>query len=74
MIRRVVLVIALSAIGVCAQEHGAAPATDAHGAAEHKSEGPQEVSIWWKWANFAVLAGGLAYLISKNAPAYFAVT
>jgi F-type H+-transporting ATPase subunit b len=28
--------------------------------------------IWWKWANFLILAGGLGYLISKSAPAFFA--
>ncbi|MFN0102307.1 MAG: hypothetical protein ACKV2U_09475 [Bryobacteraceae bacterium] len=61
--RQLVLILAMAAIGVWAQEH--APA-------EHKSDGPKEVSIWWKWANFALLAGGLGYLISKNAPAYFA--
>ena len=27
--------------------------------------------IWWKLANFAVLVGGLGYLISKNAGPYF---
>jgi F-type H+-transporting ATPase subunit b len=27
--------------------------------------------IWWKWANFLILAGGLGYLISKSAPAFF---
>ena len=27
--------------------------------------------IWWKWANFIILAGGLGYLIGKNAPAFF---
>lgn len=56
--RRLVLVLALGAMGLLAQEH--------------KSEGPKEVSIWWKWANFAILAGGLGYMISKHAPAYFA--
>ena len=25
----------------------------------------------WKWANFLILAGGLGYLIAKNAPALF---
>lgn len=69
-----------------AGEHGAAPAAAhgetphgeaahgaaGHGEAEHKSGGPAEVSIWWKWANFALLAGGLGYMIAKNAPAYFA--
>jgi F-type H+-transporting ATPase subunit b len=27
--------------------------------------------IWWKWANFAILAGGLGYLIRKNVPPLF---
>lgn len=27
--------------------------------------------IWWKWANFLVLAGGLGYLIGKNVPPMF---
>jgi F-type H+-transporting ATPase subunit b len=27
--------------------------------------------IWWKWANFAILAGGLGYLIRKHVPAMF---
>src|ERR1700754_1591960 len=27
--------------------------------------------IVWKWVNFAILAAGLGYMISKAAPAYF---
>jgi F-type H+-transporting ATPase subunit b len=27
--------------------------------------------IWWKWANFLILAGGLGYLVGKSAPAFF---
>ena len=27
--------------------------------------------IWWKWANFAILAAGLGYLISKHVPPLF---
>ena len=27
--------------------------------------------IWWKWANFAILAVGLGYLIAKNVPPLF---
>ena len=27
--------------------------------------------IWWKWANFLILAGGLGYLIRKNVPPLF---
>lgn len=30
-----------------------------------------EPSIWWKWANFVMLAGALGFLIAKNAPAFF---
>lgn len=32
----------------------------------------KEPSDIWKWANFALLAGGLGYLIARNAPAFFA--
>lgn len=73
MIGKLVLVLIFGAVGIWAQEHGATEKqSNAHGAAEHKSDGPKEVSIWWKWANFAILAGGLGYMIAKNAPAYFA--
>jgi len=27
--------------------------------------------IWWKWANFAILAAGLGYLIGKQAPVLY---
>jgi F-type H+-transporting ATPase subunit b len=27
--------------------------------------------VWWKWANFAILAAGLGYLIGKNVPPLF---
>jgi len=27
--------------------------------------------IWWKWANFLILAGGLGYLLRKNLPPLF---
>jgi F-type H+-transporting ATPase subunit b len=47
-----------------------APAIAAEEGGEHGG-GMKEPSIWWKWANFAILAGGLGYLISKHAPAYF---
>ncbi len=44
-------------------------------AQEGKKEGGEgeggDVSMW-KWANFLVLAGGLGYLIGKNAPPFFA--
>jgi F-type H+-transporting ATPase subunit b len=47
-----------------AEEH--APKGEAHG-----EEGGQNV-ILWKWANFAILAAGLGFLIVKQAGPYFA--
>jgi F-type H+-transporting ATPase subunit b len=42
------------------------------GAAETKQQAEQgDPWLLWKWVNFLILAGGLAYLISKNAPAMF---
>jgi F-type H+-transporting ATPase subunit b len=45
-------------------------------AAEPAAEGgvqeEKEPSPVWLWANFLLLAGGLGYLVAKNAPAFFA--
>jgi F0F1-type ATP synthase membrane subunit b/b' len=38
---------------------------------EAEEEKPMPHELWWKLANFAVLAGGLGYLIAKNAGPYF---
>jgi F-type H+-transporting ATPase subunit b len=40
-----------------------------HGEAAQEEE--HEPSIWWKWANFAILAGGIGYLVAKNAGPFF---
>jgi F-type H+-transporting ATPase subunit b len=45
--------------------------TAALAAAQETSEAPGESSELWKWANFLILAGGLAYLIAKNLPPFF---
>jgi F-type H+-transporting ATPase subunit b len=52
-------------------EHGAAHAEEAvkHGEGHAQAAMPNE--IWWKWANFALLAIGLGYLIGKNAGPFF---
>jgi F-type H+-transporting ATPase subunit b len=41
---------------------------------EHTGESEEEIphEIWWKWANFAILAGVLGYLTAKNAGPFFA--
>ena len=48
----------------------------AHAQVEQKAPTqPQEVNadpwIWWKWANFLILAGVLGYLINKSAGTYY---
>lgn len=48
------------------------PQEPAHAAeAAHETEG-HDPWLGWKWANFAILAVGLGYMIAKNAPALFA--
>ncbi|MSV28673.1 MAG: hypothetical protein EXQ52_08005 [Bryobacterales bacterium] len=73
MTRRALLCTALLATtliapAVRAQETHATPAAE-HAQGEHKPE--KDLTIW-KWANFAILAGLLGYMIAKNAPAFFA--
>jgi F-type H+-transporting ATPase subunit b len=65
--KRLILALALAA-GLCfAQEHGEEK-NPAHGTAAEE-EGGLEI---WKWVNFLILAGGLGYLIGKNAGPFFA--
>jgi F-type H+-transporting ATPase subunit b len=76
--KRAAWLIALFAIALYAQE-GHEPKAAEHAPAAHEAaaeghgggheEGP---GIIWKWANFAILAGGLGYMISKNAGPFFA--
>jgi F-type H+-transporting ATPase subunit b len=47
------------------------PQEPASGSAETRQAEQGDPWIWWKWVNFIILAGGLGYLISKNAPAFF---
>jgi F-type H+-transporting ATPase subunit b len=55
--------------------HPGGPAdTHAEAAAKHgeaHEQHPMPNEIWWKWANFAILAGVLGWLISKYAGAFF---
>ena len=62
----------LLAFAAWAQHEPARPAESpaAEGAREAKAE-EHEPSIWWKWANFAILVAGLGYVIGKNAGPFF---
>lgn len=60
------LVLAAFLLGACgagvyAQDQGE----------QAKTEESGDKWIVWKWANFAILAAGLGYLISKNLPPFF---
>jgi F-type H+-transporting ATPase subunit b len=59
------LIVMLLAASLHAQER---PPSAHEQAAETESG---DNMLWWKWANFLILAGGLGYLISKNAGAFF---
>jgi F-type H+-transporting ATPase subunit b len=64
--RRATLTIALGLAFACYALPQEAPSKTT------ANEGEQSDSmIWWKWANFAILAVGLGYLIAKNVPPLF---
>lgn len=74
-----VCVLAFSTWGL-AEEHGAAPKTaehaaeagGEHGAAAAEGHDPGDPYLAWKWANFAILAVVLGYMLSKALPPFFA--
>jgi F-type H+-transporting ATPase subunit b len=70
LIRRAALALALgmmSASSMLPQE--AVAGSEAK--TEHSDHEQGDQWIWWKWANFVILVGGLGYLIGKHAPAFF---
>jgi F-type H+-transporting ATPase subunit b len=75
-VKKFFLTIALTAAFCFAQEHGAAASGTEHAkaAAEH-GEGHESGQIanemLWKWVNFAILFGGLAWLARKYGSPYF---
>jgi F-type H+-transporting ATPase subunit b len=69
--RRAAFTLALGMLfASCALPQDAPAGTEAK--TEHSDREQGDQWIWWKWANFAILAVGLGYLISKSAPAFFA--
>src|SRR5260370_38122645 len=55
-------------VGAAFAQESAKPESKAH---EGESAEAGDKFIGWKWANFAILAAGAGYLISKSAPAFF---
>ena len=68
----VVFAISIFVPAVLAQEPAKAGDTPLENASEPPAEGEQGKLELWKWANFVVLAGGLGYLVGKNAGPFFA--
>jgi F-type H+-transporting ATPase subunit b len=67
-LRRFVLSLVAAACIACAQEHGS---EHTKAAAQHGEQASMPNEIWWKWANFGILAAGLGFLISKHAGPFF---
>lgn len=57
-----------AALPAFAQEHE----TEAKKLAEARGVTERGEQVYWGWANFLLLAGGLGYLVKKNAGPYFA--
>ncbi len=74
--RRLALYLAI-AVGLFAQAPKEAPKdslaekADEAGNKAHAAEEEGSMDVW-KWANFLILAGGLGYLVGKNAGPFFA--
>lgn len=66
--RRAALVLAL---GLAFASYALPQESPASAPAEQSEAGEGGAWIWWKWANFAILAIGLGYLIGKNVPPLF---
>ncbi len=67
--KRLLFVLVLAA-GACAAQD--APKESKSEVKTHEGESdPGDKYLGWKWANFAILALGLGYLMQKNLPTFF---
>jgi F-type H+-transporting ATPase subunit b len=67
--KRLILTLALALAAAPAPTFAQEAAHEKTAAHETKDEGNLEI---WKWVNFLILAGGLGYLLGKNAGPFFA--
>jgi F-type H+-transporting ATPase subunit b len=67
-----VLAIATFLPAAVAQESHEPPKAGEPAEAGHSGEAEHGGMELWKWANFLILAGGLGYLVAKNAGPFFA--
>lgn len=65
------LVFAASVLLLCLQLPMAAQTPEGEGKKAEES-GTSNSTLFWEWANFALLAGGLGYITKKNVGPYFA--
>jgi F-type H+-transporting ATPase subunit b len=65
------LIAAAAFVPVAIAQEPARAETPLERASEPPAEGEHGNLEIWKWANFAVLAGGLGYLVKKNAGPFF---
>jgi len=64
--------LVLAPAGRSQQESGNRPGSAGEEATKYAAEREEPGGSPWAWANFAILVGGLGYLIRKNAGPYFA--
>jgi F-type H+-transporting ATPase subunit b len=65
------LVFAASVLLLCLQLPMAAQTSEGEGKKAEET-GTSNSTLFWEWANFALLAGGLGYITKKNVGPYFA--